>query len=376
MSEFSILVQKFGGSSVATEEKIKAVASFIKSFLTKEKRICVVVSAMGHTTDNLLSLAKKITDKPVKRELDMLLSCGERTSMALLSIALNDIGVKSISLTGSQSGIITDNNHREASITEVKPIRVLESFKEYQVVIIAGFQGVSEEKEITTLKRGGSDTTAVAMAAGLNAYACEIYTDVDGVMTADPNIAQKAKTIPTLNYELMNSMALYGAKVLAYDACILAKEMGIIINVAKTGNKDSGTQVSGCKLELENLNRVFAISSIKNLAHVKSSFDVLQTFYVPKMINSDYFLAYLDRNCAKDLGEKIEVLGESFCLLCIHHNYKNPFLLLPSVHTKLKAQDIKIEEVACSSHEVFVVIKEGVAKKALEILHESLIVTE
>src|SRR5580700_7478344 len=178
----NIVVQKFGGSSVATPQKIKSVASFIKQKLGLAERICVVVSAMGHTTNELIKLAHAVNANPSKREMDMLISCGERSSMSLLAMALHDLEVSAISLTGSQSGIITDENHSGAKIVAIKPERVFQAFKTHQVVIVAGFQGMSRAREITTLKRGGSDTTAVAMAAALKAQCCEIYTDVPGVL--------------------------------------------------------------------------------------------------------------------------------------------------------------------------------------------------
>lgn len=194
-NNFDIVVQKFGGSSLSTPEKVKDVAGFIKRRLQSAERICVVVSAMGHTTNELIRLAHAINKNPSKRELDMLISCGERSSMALMAMALHDQGITAISLTGSQSGIITDENHAGAEIKAIRPERVHQAFLEHQVVLIAGFQGMSRKKEITTLKRGGSDTTAVAMTAALNAQVCEIYTDVSGVMDIDPSVSPAAQII-------------------------------------------------------------------------------------------------------------------------------------------------------------------------------------
>ena len=211
-SELPIVVQKYGGSSVADAAKIKRVAERVAKTRASGKRVCVVVSAMGDTTDELLSLAKQVSASPHRRELDMLLSAGERISMALLGMALQDSGVEAVSFTGSQSGIITDGAHTNARILEVRPVRILEELGKNKVVIVAGYQGVSREKEITTLGRGGSDTTAVALAAALGAERCEICSDVDGVYTADPRIVPQAKKLSELSHDEMQELALSGAK--------------------------------------------------------------------------------------------------------------------------------------------------------------------
>jgi aspartate kinase len=209
----SIVVQKFGGSSVAEVEKIRQVALKVKARRDEGFELVVVVSAMGDTTDELLALAKKISPDPPRRELDMLLTCGERISMALLSMALHEIGVPAISFTGSQSGIITNDTHSQARIVEVRPYRIQEELAKGKVVIVAGYQGVSPRREVTTLGRGGSDTTAVALAAALGAD-CEIYSDVDGVFSADPRVVADARKLPELSYEEMQALACAGAQVL------------------------------------------------------------------------------------------------------------------------------------------------------------------
>ena len=238
-----ILVQKYGGSSVSTPERMKEVASLIKQRRDEGYRLCVVVSAMGKTTDQLLALAKEISKNPSRRELDMLLSCGERASMALLAMALQELSVESISLTGSQSGIITDDVHAGAKIIEVRPERVREQLDQGKVVIVAGFQGVSYKKEITTLGRGGSDTTAVALAAALDAEACEIYSDVAGVYSADPREVPKAVRLDEISFEEMEELSLAGAKVLNAQAVQLAKKKGIVIHARKTGNLKEETLI-------------------------------------------------------------------------------------------------------------------------------------
>ena len=190
-----IIVQKYGGSSVGTPEKILRVAERVARTRATGKSVVVVVSAMGDTTDDLLTLARQVSPDPSRRELDMLLTAGERISMSLLGMALQRAGVEAVSFTGSQSGILTDGAHTNARILEVRPVRIIEELERGRVVIVAGYQGVSREREVTTLGRGGSDTTAVALAAALDAEVCEICSDVDGVFTADPRIVPGARRL-------------------------------------------------------------------------------------------------------------------------------------------------------------------------------------
>ena len=203
MEKRRIVVQKYGGSSMAGPEKIREVARRIMQTRTAGHAVCVVVSAMGDTTDDLLANAKRLSPNPARRELDMLLSAGERISMALLCIALRELGGDAISFTGSQSGIITNDRHSDARIIEVRPFRVQDELARGKIVVVAGYQGVSYKKEVTTLGRGGSDTTAVAMAAALGAQWCEICSDVDGVYSADPRVVPAARRLGELNYEEM-----------------------------------------------------------------------------------------------------------------------------------------------------------------------------
>jgi len=231
----AIVVQKYGGSSVADVDKIRKVADRVAAAKAAGRDVVVVVSAMGDTTDELLALAKKVTDCPARRELDMLLSAGERISMALLSMALNARGVPAVSFTGSQSGIVTNDSHTNARIVEVRPFRVQDELERGKVVIVAGYQGVSYKREVTTLGRGGSDTTAVALAAALDAEACEIYSDVEGVYTADPRVVPDARRLAELGYEEMQELAESGAKVLNAQAVEFAKDRGIAIYARATG---------------------------------------------------------------------------------------------------------------------------------------------
>ena len=240
-----VIVQKYGGSSVAGVEKIQRVAERVAQTRASGKQVVVVVSAMGDTTDELLQLGHKISGgNPHRRELDMLLTAGERISMALLGLALHARGVEAVSFTGSQSGIITDGAHTNARILEVRPVRILQELERGRVVIVAGYQGVSREKEITTLGRGGSDTTAVALAAALDAEVWEICSDVDGVYTADPRIVEGARRLAELSHEEMQELALAGAKVLNAQAVEFARDRGITIHALSTFAPGPGTKVS------------------------------------------------------------------------------------------------------------------------------------
>jgi aspartate kinase len=230
----AVVVQKYGGSSVADVQKLRKVAERVMQTRQLGHDVVVVVSAMGDTTDDLLTLAKKVSANPDRRELDMLLSAGERISMALLSMAIREHGGDAISFTGSQSGIITNDRHVDARIIEVRPFRVQDELARGKIVVIAGYQGVSYKKEVTTLGRGGSDTTAVAMAAALDAEYCEICSDVDGVYSADPRVVPDARRIGTLSYEETQEMAEAGAKVLNAQAVEFAKEKGIAIYARAT----------------------------------------------------------------------------------------------------------------------------------------------
>jgi aspartate kinase len=257
-TEKRIVVQKYGGSSVADPQRLKEVAKLIQAKRDSGKRLCVVVSAMGQTTNELLSKAKEVSSAPSRRELDMLLSCGERASMALLAMALDALGVPSISFTGSQSGIMTNDQHSNARILEVRPYRVQDELEKDKVVIIAGYQGVSYKKEITTLGRGGSDTTAVAMAAALNAEACEIYSDVDGVYSADPTVVPQAVALSSLGYDEMLALSKGGARVLNAQAVAYARDKNISLYAKKTGSVEKGTLVYGDSVELPKRHWAFA----------------------------------------------------------------------------------------------------------------------
>jgi aspartate kinase len=239
-----IVVQKYGGSSVADADGVKRVAQRIVNTKREGKQVVVVVSAMGDTTDDLIDLAQRVTPLPPARELDMLLTAGERISMALLAMAIANLGHEARSFTGSQAGVITDSTHGKAKIIDVTPGRIEAAVADGHIAIVAGFQGVSQDtKDITTLGRGGSDTTAVALAAALDAEVCEIYTDVDGVFTADPRIVPAARQVPQLSYEEMLEMAASGAKVLHLRCVEYARRYGIPIHVRSSFSQRTGTWI-------------------------------------------------------------------------------------------------------------------------------------
>ena len=244
-----LIVQKFGGSSVGSPERINEVADRIARARAEGYDIVVVVSAMGHTTDELIELAHRVSKNPPNREMDMLLTAGERISMALLCMALSDRKVPALSFTGSQSGIITDSSHRRARIKRILGDRVKNALAEGKVAIVAGFQGVSESKEITTLGRGGSDTTAVALAAVLKADRCEIYTDVDGVYSADPRIVPNARLLPRISHAVMVELATRGAGVLHPRSVELAKQFAVDLRVSNSLKVSEGTRIMAVGME-------------------------------------------------------------------------------------------------------------------------------
>jgi aspartate kinase len=237
------VVMKFGGTSVADPEKIRRVAERLVATKRSGARVVAVVSAMGYHTDELRALAYEVSPRPAPRELDMLISVGERISCALVAMAISDLGTNAISLTGSQAGIVTDTAHGKAKIIEVKAHRINHALDEERIVLVAGFQGVSTDFEVTTLGRGASDLTAVALAAALGADACEIYTDVDGVFTADPRIVGDAQLLHAVSYEEMLEMAASGAKVLQLRSVEFARNHGVMVHVRSTFTDKPGTWI-------------------------------------------------------------------------------------------------------------------------------------
>jgi aspartate kinase len=238
------IVQKYGGTSVMDAERIRAVAARVAQTRRAGHDVVVIVSAMGHTTDQFLRLCREVSPNEHPREMDMLLTAGERISMALLAMAIRDLGLEAVSLTGSQAGILTDTVHGRAEIQDVRAFRVKEHLNRGDVVIVAGFQGVSaSSKEITTLGRGGSDVTAVAMAAYLQAEACEIYKDVDGVFTADPRVVPGARKLDEVSYEEMAELAAAGAQVLALRSVQYGRRLRVPLHVRSSFHEGEGTWV-------------------------------------------------------------------------------------------------------------------------------------
>jgi aspartate kinase len=264
----NIVVQKYGGSSVADTDKIRLVAQRIARTKAQGKKVVVVVSAMGKTTNQLIEKAKAISPSPSRRELDMLLTCGEREAMSLLTMAVAEEGLEAISFTGSQAGIMTNDRHSGARIVEVRPFRVEDELERGRIVIVAGFQGVSYKREITTLGRGGSDTTAVALAAALRADYCEICSDVDGVYTADPRVVDAVQLMRAISHDEMLELAAQGAKVL-HDASVeFARRSGIALWARATNKDGGGTRID---FQPDREGPVAGVTGQKNLIRVKVS---------------------------------------------------------------------------------------------------------
>ena len=238
-----LIVQKYGGSSVANPERIKNVARRVVDYKKKGNDLVVVVSALGDTTDELIELAAKISDNPPEREMDMLLSTGEQISVALLAMAIQELGVEAISLTGSQEGIITDTVHTRARIVKIEAQKLRQELKKGRIVIVAGFQGMTPEQDITTLGRGGSDLSAVALAKTLEADECEIYTDVEGIFTADPRVEPRARKLEAITYDEMLEMASLGAQVMQARSIEVAKKFDVPIHVRSSFSRKRGTMI-------------------------------------------------------------------------------------------------------------------------------------
>ncbi|HEX7665167.1 MAG TPA: aspartate kinase [Polyangiaceae bacterium] len=316
-----ILVQKYGGSSVADVAKIVEVADRVVAAKRAGNDVVVVVSAMGKTTDQLLALAKSVSaatggekDAP-RRELDMLVSTGERVTMALLSIAIHSRGVDAISFTGSQSGIITNDRHFDARIIEVRPHRIEDELARGKVVIVAGYQGMSYKREITTLGRGGSDTTAVALAAALGAERCEIYSDVDGVYSADPRVVPDPEHLPELDLAVLQEMAEAGAKVLNAQAVEWARRSKVALHARKTADLHAGAKETVAR-DIEN-SRVRAIVGLDKVVHAK-----LASAHFPK-------LAQVASKLGIDLADACFSGGDASCAI--------PLLNLPDWEDKRRA---------------------------------------
>jgi aspartate kinase len=335
-----IVVQKYGGSSVADVHKLRHVAERVMRTRRQGHDVVVVVSAMGDATDELLATAKLVSPNPDRRELDMLLSAGERMSMALLSMAIRELGGDAISFTGSQSGIITNDRHVDARIIEVRPFRVQDELARGRIVVIAGYQGVSYRKEITTLGRGGSDTTAVAMAAALDAEYCEICSDVDGVYSADPRVVPAARRIGTLSYEETQEMAEAGAKVLNAQAVEFAKERGIAIYARATRGPLPGADPSLDGTVV----RKYSPRMPGTIVGVASESDII-------LLEDDAqpgdLLTLLDERSVA--GKQLHVVGDRTTLVISRENLHDESRLLEALQTRLGGRARLIDGLAAIS---------------------------
>jgi aspartate kinase len=397
----SIIVQKYGGTSVADAERVRAVAGRVLRAREAGHDVVVVVSAMGHTTDDLLALANGITSTPEPRELDMLLTAGERIAMSVLAIALNARGCRAASYTGSQAGIITDTQHGRAKIVEIRPARIRESLEAGNVVIVAGFQGLSTTYDITTLGRGGSDTTAVALAAALSAEACEIYTDVPGVFTADPRIVPDARRIDRISYEGMLELAASGARVLQLRSVEYARRNNVRLNVRSSFTDEEGTWVveedepgmeqaliSGVALDVEEakvtLEEVpdrpgIAASIFKAVAADGINVDMIVqnvshegktdvSFTIPR---ED--LARLERllsGVVKDVGAfRFSTDGDIAKISLVGAGMKSHPGVAAEMFDALASQGVNIEMISTSSIRISCVVRAADADRAVQAIH-------
>jgi aspartate kinase len=394
----SIIVQKFGGSSVADIGKINKIAAMIAVVKKQGNDVAVVVSAMGKTTNSLIEMAKSISKDPPKREMDMLLSTGERITMSLLCIALNELGVEAISLTGSQAGIITNDRHNDARVIEVRPFRVQDEMANGKVVVVGGFQGVSYKKDVTTLGRGGSDTSAVALAAALNAERCEIYSDVDGVYTTDPSFVKEAKHLPEISYQQMQEMSMAGAKVLNSQAVQFAKEANIAIYARSTfapgketivrkltpgttkGIKSVVYENDIVRVSLFNIEKNFEL--LMNLFEDKQvkmkEFNALETADESIPCKATFILSYKNifgwENLKNELENKfkneIKIEFGFGAVSLIGESVNEGNNLLAETLNVLKGNEIKIFGITTTSFRISLLVNEELVKKSVQLLHK------
>ncbi len=388
-----LIVQKYGGTSVDSPEHIRTVAQKITQTRQQGHSLIVVVSAMGHTTDELIALAHRVSAKPPHREMDMLLSTGERISMALLSMALAEQNTAAVSYTGSQSGIITDESHRCAKIRKILGDRVKKSLSEEKVVIVAGFQGVSESKEITTLGRGGSDTTAIALAAALGAEVCDIYTDVDGVYSADPSIVPDAKLLKKVSYSFMIEMSSLGAGVLHPRCVEMARRYGVKMRVKNSLNQNEGTEVvmeevrvtgvtsDDSKILLKiKLMRATTLSSIWDQAALSNL-----TFLAP-FFSDGSVRCFIERNSEpewKKFLEKLKLEGfvqeyEFFHSLIpvslVGSHFLHDGKALCSVLSRLSENGIQVTDGVASPMAITLAVPRNHMKEAVQCLHQKFVI--
>jgi len=397
----SIIVQKYGGSSVGTPDRIKAVADRIIASKKKGHELVVVVSAMGDTTDDLLALAAKITENPSDREMDMLLSTGEQISIALLAMAIHSKGENAISFTGAQGGIFTDDVHRKAKILNIKPDNIVKELKKGNIVIVAGFQGIDEEQNITTLGRGGSDTTAVALAAALKADRCEIYTDVDGVYTADPRIVPEAKKMQEISYEEMLELAQLGAKVMNARAMQFAAKFNVPLAVLSSFSDAPGTlmtkeaknmeeivvrgialQEDEAKITIQHVPDKPGIAAklFKKIADANVNIDMIVQNISDKGVTDISFTVVLDdlkktkevlTPYVKEIGAGGLVTDENMAKVSVVGiGMRGHTGVAARMFNALAAESINIEMISTSEIKISVVIEKQNARKAMNVLHK------
>jgi len=395
----NIIVLKFGGTSVGDEGRLKAVADRIIKTKLEGKSVVVAVSAMGDTTDRLIELADKIASGSSRREMDMLLSTGEQASSALLAMAVKEKGYDCISLTGRQAGILTDDVYSNAKILNIKTDRILSELKNGRIVIVAGFQGVNTRGDITTLGRGGSDTTAVALASALKANYCEIYTDVEGVYSADPNIVGRAAKLKSLSYDEMMELASYGAKVIHLRAAEFAKKNNVVIHIRSSFNDIEGTWVMDDYKKDDRMERPLVTGVAYDVGEVKISIFGLEDRpgiaadlfgkLADENINVDLIVQNVsEKNLAaisftikdKDLPVAKKVLsGLKNIRVSVDTDIAKVSIVgagmqtHPGVAAKmfkiLAGEDINIEMISTSPIRISCVVKKGKIKEAVKALH-------
>lgn len=389
-----LIVQKYGGKCLATVQAIKSVAARTARLRHEGKKILVVVSAMGQSTDELVRLAYQVSAKPNRREMDMLLTTGERVSMALLSMALQDLGIPAISFTGSQAGVLTDDSHSQARIINIQAPRVTEALDKNQVVVLAGFQGVSPtRKEVTTLGRGGSDTTAVAMAGYLKADRCEILKDVNGICSADPKIIPAPKTYQQLPFELVREMCFWGAKVLHLRAVELAEKLAIPLFVGSATDASQGTLVTKESKMFEK-EQILAINSHGIVAHIQvqgdsamASMNKLQKFLseeslpFPLVVASEYsegFCKMVITNDDESLNALLRIGETKGVLRNMNHVLSSVTVtgfglhgsdLLARMLETLAAQAVPVVKTLMSASSISVFVMPAYREKAVQVLH-------
>jgi aspartate kinase len=392
------IVQKYGGTSVADIDKIKLIADKIAKTKKEGYNIAVVVSAIGKTTNQLIEMARLISPDPPKRELDMLLSTGERTTMALLCIALHELGIEAVSLTGSQAGIVTNDVHNDAKVIEVRPFRVQDEMEKGKVVVVGGFQGVSYRRDITTLGRGGSDTTAVALAAALNAERCEIYSDVPGVFSADPSIVAAAEHLPEISYQQMQEMSLAGAKVMNAAAIQFAKESNIAIYARSTFEPGKETVIR--RLPTGTTKGVKAIVSELEIVRIRlsginagDSFKNILSFFRDKQIpikelnyfissenkaNISFIISYsniyswakVKEHLLNILPELIQFEENLSAVSIIGEGLTNDVDILNDTISYLEESQIKIFGIATTSFRISLMVERERIKEAVILCHK------